>query len=196
MIEIIATFSRWSQLTANLILFGSCVFLAIIGQQKAVFENSWVIRLEKSFPWMVGVVLLGLLGILVTTTSEATGVASDVWKPSAWFEIVQQTRIGHIWVARALLAIALLGIILTIRNKHRARWHYILCAVTASFPLIAGSLISHSGAEEISFESVAPYALHILLAGAWFGALPAFLLGRVKGLLALLPMNPIKHHVG
>ena len=79
-------------------------------------------------------------------------------------------------MARALLAIALLGVILTIRNKHRVRWHYILCAVTAALPLIAGSLISHSGAEEISFESVAPYALHILLAGAWFGALPAFLL--------------------
>ncbi|MBA3756777.1 MAG: CopD family protein [Nitrosomonas sp.] len=176
MIEIISTFFRWSQLAANLILFGSCVFLAIAGQQKAVFETPWVIRLVKSFPWLAGVVLLGLLGILATTTSEATGIASDVWNPGTWFEIVQQTRIGHIWVARALLAIALLGVILAIRNKHRVRWHYILCAVTASFPLIAGSLISHSGAEEISFESVAPYALHILLAGAWFGALPAFLL--------------------
>lgn len=30
-------------------------------------------------------------------------------------------------------------------------------------------------AEEISFSSIAPYALHILLAGIWFGALPAFL---------------------
>lgn len=36
--------------------------------------------------------------------------------------------------------------------------------------------MSHSGAaEEISFSSIAPYALHILLAGIWFGALPAFL---------------------
>lgn len=176
MIEIIATFARWSQLTANLILFGSCVFLVIVGQQKAVFETLWVTRLEKSFPWLVGVVLLGLLGILATTTSEATGIASDVWNPVAWFEIVQQTRIGHIWMARTLLAIVLLGVILTICNKHRTRGHYILYAITAALPLIAGSLISHSGAEEISFESVAPYALHILLAGAWFGALPAFLL--------------------
>ncbi|SFF17564.1 copper resistance D family protein [Nitrosomonas sp. Nm166] len=60
-------------------------------------------------------------------------------------------------------------------HTYRVRWHYILCAFIAALTLIAGSLISHSGAEEISFKSIAPYALHILLAGAWFGALPAFL---------------------
>ena len=175
MIEIISTFARWSQLTANLILFGSCVFLAIIGQQKSVFETSWVRRLEKIFPWIASIVLLGLFGILATTTSEATGTTSDLWNPRSWFEIVQQTRIGHIWAARALLAITLLSVILMIQRTYRVRWHYILWAFMAALPLIAGSLVSHSGAEEISFESIAPYALHILLAGAWFGALPAFL---------------------
>lgn len=176
MIEIISSFARWSQLTANLILFGSCVFLAIIGQQKAVFEASWVVRLEKGFPWMGGVILLGLLGILATTTGEATGIASNVWNPYAWFEIIQQTRVGHIWAARMLLAATLLSVILYLRRIRRVRWHYILGAVAASLPLIAGTLTSHSSAEEISFESIAPYALHILLAGIWFGALPAFLL--------------------
>ncbi len=175
MIEFIATFARWSQLTANLILFGSCVFLAIIGQHKTVFESPWVARLEKGFPWMAGIVLLGLIGILATTTGDATGIVADTWNPRAWLEMVQETRIGHIWLARALLAAALLGAILYIRHNYRVRWHYIIGTVIASLPLIVGSLISHSGAEEISFTSVAPYALHILLAGAWFGALPAFL---------------------
>lgn len=176
MIEIIATFARWSQLTANLILFGSCIFLAIVGQQKAVFETSWANRLEKGFPWLASVVLLGLMTILATTTGEATGKVANTWSPSAWFEVVQQTRVGHLWAARALLAIILFGVILYVRRLSRSRWHYILWAVAASFPLIAGSLMSHSGAEEISFVSIAPYALHILLAGVWFGALPTFLL--------------------
>ena len=175
MIEFIATFARWSQLTANLILFGSCVFLAIIAQHKTVFEAPWVARLEKGFPWMAGIVVLGLMGILATTTGDATGIVADTWNPRAWLEMVQETRIGHIWLARELLAVILFSVILIIRHQYRTRWHYFLCAVTASLPLIAGSLISHSGAEEISFTSVAPYALHILLAGAWFGALPAFL---------------------
>lgn len=53
-----------------------------------------------------------------------------------------------------------------IRPMDRVRWHYILGAFMAVLPLVAGSLISHSAAEEISFKSVAPYVLHILFAGA------------------------------
>ncbi|PSJ17900.1 CopD family protein [Nitrosomonas supralitoralis] len=175
MIETFAALARWSQLTANLILFGSCVFLVIIGQQKTLVEATWIARLEKCFPWMAGVVLLGLIGILSTTTGEATGVAANVWNPSAWMEIVLKTQIGYIWVARTLLASVLLIFILYFRRGKRERWHYFLWAVAASLPLVAGTLMSHSSADEMSFAAIAPYALHILLAGAWFGALPAVL---------------------
>lgn len=176
MIEIVATFARWSQLIANLILFGSCIFIAIVGQQKAVFESSWVIRLERVFPWLSGVILMGLLVILATTTGEATGIAANTWRPDAWLEIVQQTRAGQMWAARAVFALALLAIILYIRQANRVRWHYILCAIVASLPLVMGSLVSHSAADEMSVVSMLPYTLHILFAGIWFGALPAFLL--------------------
>lgn len=176
MIEIVATFARWSQLIANLILFGSCIFIAIVGQQKAVFESSWVIRLERVFPWLGGVILMGLLVILATTTGEATGIAANTWRPDAWLEIVQQTRAGQMWAARAVSALALLAIILYIRQAKRMRWHYILCAIVASLPLVMGSLVSHSAADEMSVVSMLPYTLHILFAGIWFGALPAFLL--------------------
>lgn len=176
MIEIVATFARWSQLVANLIIFGSCVFLAIAGQQRAVFESSWATRLERGFPWMVGVILIGLLGILATMTGEATGIVANTWRPGAWLEIVQQTRVGHMWATRAVFALILLAVILYLQHVYRVRWHYILCAGAAALPLIAGSLVSHSAAEEMSVISILPYALHILLAGIWFGALPAFLL--------------------
>lgn len=176
MIEIISVFFRWLQLTANLILLGSYVFLAIAGQQKSTLDAPWRALLEKSFPWIAIVVLAGLLGALAITTGEATGIVSNVWNPSAWLELVVQTRVGHIWAIRLLLACLLLGVILYIRKTSCSRWRYILCAIVASFPLIAGSLLSHSGAEEISVSSIAPYALHILLAGIWLGGLPAFLL--------------------
>ena len=42
--------------------------------------------------------------------------------------------------------------------------------------LAVGSLASHSAAEELSVTSILPYTLHIVLAGVWFGALPAFIL--------------------
>ncbi|MCO6434935.1 CopD family protein [Nitrosomonas nitrosa] len=176
MIEFIAAFSRWSQLTANLILFGSCVFLALVARPQVRSGGAWAIRLEKIFPWLAGLILLGLVGILATTTGDATGVIANTWRPAAWSELVQQTRVGLMWTAWASLAFMLFCVMLYFRRIDRRRWHFVLGAVAASLPLIAGSLLSHSGAEEISFESIAPYALHILMAGLWFGALPAFLL--------------------
>jgi copper resistance protein D len=53
---------------------------------------------------MAGIVLLGLLGVLATTTGEAMGVAANAWSPAAWFGIVQQTWVGRMWPAQALLA--------------------------------------------------------------------------------------------
>jgi putative copper resistance protein D len=176
MIEIIAAMARWSQLTANLILFGSCVFLAVIWRQKNILETPWMMRLEKIFPWLAGIIIAGLTGILATTTGDATGDVANAWSPAVWMEIVQQTQIGHIWAARMLLAIVLFCTMVKMQSSIRTRGHYVLWAMLAALPLIAGTLMSHSSADEMSFTAIAPYAIHILLAGIWFGALPAFLL--------------------
>ena len=178
MLEFIYYSARWIQLTANLVLFGSCVFLAIAWQKRAVLEtsSSWLTRLEKSFPWLAVAVVLGLVGILATTTGEATGNTANAWDPAAWFNFVQKTQVGMINAIRVTLAILLFGSIVIILHKARMRWHYVFCAVAASLPLIAGTFVSHSSADEMSFAAIAPFALHILLAGTWFGALPAFLL--------------------
>lgn len=176
MIEIIAAFARWSQLTANLILFGSCVFLAIIWQQRSILETPWMMRLEKIFPWLAGIIVAGLIGILATTTSDATGDVTNAWNPVVWMEVVQQTQIGHIWAARMLFAVLMFYAVVKLQSSSRMRSHYVLWAVLAALPLIAGTLMSHSSADEMSFTAIAPYAIHILLAGIWFGALPAFLL--------------------
>ena len=176
MIEIIAAFARWSQLTANLILFGSCVFFAIIWQQKSILETPWMMRLEKIFPWLAGIIVAGLIGILATTTSDATGDVTNAWNPVVWMEVVQQTQIGHIWAARMLFAVLMFYAVVKMQSSSRTRGHYALWAVLAALPLIAGTLMSHSSADEMSFTAIAPYAIHILLAGIWFGALPAFLL--------------------
>ncbi|MBK7353817.1 MAG: CopD family protein [Nitrosomonas sp.] len=176
MIESIAAISRWAQLVANLILFGSCIFLVMTSNQNSILKNPWIAKLEMLFPKLSLVVLIGLVGILATTTGQATGISSDAWQPAAWFEIVKETRMGHLWVVRVLTSIIMLLVFLYILRLERIKWHYVLGAIVSALPLIAGSLVSHSAAEEISFVSIFPYALHILLAGAWFGALPTFLL--------------------
>jgi putative copper resistance protein D len=172
MIEVIATLLRWSQLASNMILVGSCVFLAIAGS----FNTPWVDRMARLLPWLAGILLLGLLGILVTTTAQATGVDENAWRPTAWMGLVQNTRMGHIWAGRMGCALIVLGAVLYIRYAPAARWRYAMCATAAALTLAVGSLASHSAADEFSVAAILPYTLHIILASVWFGALPAFLL--------------------
>jgi putative copper resistance protein D len=171
MIEVIATLFRWLQLASNMILVGGCVFLAIAGS----FHSPWVTRLERALPWLGFILLAGLLGILATTTAQATGVPDNAWRIQAWFGLMQNTRMGHIWIGRAACAAVVLAIAYYLRYSPRARWKYLLCATAASITLTVGALASHSAAEELSVVSILPYALHIILASVWFGALPAFL---------------------
>src|SRR5687768_14867561 len=194
MIEVIATLLRWSQLASNMILVGACVFLAIAGS----IHSPWVSRLERALPWLALVLLAGLLGILATTTAQATGVADNVWRPEAWMALIQNTRMGQIWVGRATCALLVAAITLYIRFSAPARWQYILCATVAAATLTVGSLASHAAAEDLSVASVLPYALHIIMGSIWFGALPAFLVvcfacteelvpGEAKGVGAARP---------
>lgn len=175
--EIVAILARWSQLVANLILLGSCLYLAVAGGRRELFSNAWVVRLERLFPTLAAIVLFGLIGVLATTTGKATGIESNTWKPGAWIEIVQHTSMGHMWALRAISALFLMAVAVFIYLKReRARWHYIVGTCIASLPLVASTIVSHAGADENSILYVPVYAIHILMAGAWFGALPAFLL--------------------
>jgi len=175
MIEVIAALIRWLQLASNMILIGGYVFLAMAGRARTACDFPWLTRLERALPWLAVTLLLGLLGVLATTTAQVTDVAANVWRPQAWVGLLQDTRIGHIWMARAALALLLFGVALYVRCSSRARWRYLLCATVASLTLAVASLASHSAAGDLSVTSVLPYALHIVLASVWFGGLPAFL---------------------
>ncbi|GJL73753.1 MAG: hypothetical protein NMNS01_29520 [Nitrosomonas sp.] len=175
MIEVVAAFARWFQLTANITVLGSCVFLAIIGNVRNSLTRPWIERIDRFFPWLVISTLVGLLLILVTTAGQASGSLINAVKPDVLLGVLQDTRMGHIWLGRVTLVLVLMAFVLYFRNKTRTRWRYLLCATFATFPLIAGSLASHTAAEELSFIAVLPYALHIILAGIWLGALPALL---------------------
>ena len=176
MIEVIGALFRWLQLASNMILIGGCVFLAIAMRASTAVDAPWLARLNRALPWLSVALLLGLLGLLATTTAQATGVAENAWRPGAWLELLQKTRIGLIWMGRAALALLVLGVVLYIRFSSKSRWQYVLCATVAALTLAAGSLASHSAAGgELSVTSVLPYALHIVLASVWFGGLPAVL---------------------
>lgn len=176
MIEVVATFARWGQLAANMVLLGSCVFLAISGSSQNNFIRPWIDRVERMFPWLAITILIGLLLILVTTAGQVTGNITNVMRPDILLDIVTNTQVGHIWLARISLALLLVVAVFYLKYSRRTQWRYLLCGIIAALPLIAGSFASHIAAEEFSIIAMLIYALHIILAGIWLGALPAFLI--------------------
>lgn len=176
MIDVIAALARWVQLVANLALLGSCLFLIITSTAKRTYSEVWIRRLECLFPWLAVSIPISLLVILATTIVQVTGSANSLGKYEIWLELLGDTRVGQIWILRFSAAILLLLVILYLCNVSRARWRYAFCAVIAALPLVAGSLASHAAAEELSVTAVMPYALHLILTGVWFGALPAAIL--------------------
>ena len=176
MVEVVATFARWGQLAANMVLLGSCVFLAISSSSQNIILRPWVDRVERMYPWLAIIVVIGLLLILVTTAAQVTGNITNAMQPDILLDIVKNTQVGHIWLTRISLALLLVAAVFYLKFSKRSRWRYLLCGSFAALPLIAGSFASHIAAEEFSVIAMLLYALHIILAGIWLGALPAFLI--------------------
>ena len=176
MIEAASALFRCLQLTSSMLLIGGCVFLAIAEQEGSTSGHTWPTRLKKTFPWLAVTLLLGLFGLLATTTAQATGIPENAWNPPAWLDFLQKTRIGLIWFLRTASALAVLGIVLYVRNSPAAKWRYIVGAAAAALTLALSSLASHSAAEEQAVLATVTYALHLILASAWFGGLPGVIL--------------------
>ncbi len=176
MIEAAGALFRCLQLASSMLLVGGCVFLAIAEQNGLASRHTWPTRLKKTFPWLAVTLLLGLFGLLATTTAQATGAPENAWSPQAWLDFLQRTRIGVIWVLRAASALAVLAIVLYLRISPPARWRYIVCASAAALPLALSSLASHSAAEEQAVLATVTYAVHLIAASVWFGGLPGVIL--------------------
>lgn len=175
MIEPLGALFRFLQLASNMLVLGGCVFLAIAEDKSALSKNLWLTRLKKALPWLAVTLFLGLLGLLATTTAQATGVADNIWRPGAWLEFIQKTRIGLIWTARETCALLVFGVALYVRVSPGAQWRYAACASAAALTLAVGSFASHPAAEEQSILAILPYTVHLILASVWFGALPGVL---------------------
>ena len=176
MIEFASALFRCLQLVSTMLLIGGCVFLSIADRRKTFPEPTWPTRLKKIFPWLAVTILLGLLGLLATTTAQATGSPENAWRPQAWLDFIQKTRVGFIWTLRAASALAVMVIVLSLRTSPVAQWRYILCASVAALTLTLGALASHSAAEEQVVLATLSYAFHLIAASVWFGGLPGVIL--------------------
>lgn len=190
MLEWIAAAARWFQLAANLIILGSCVFLAIADIDKRAYSARWVERLERLFPKLAISIVLGLVIILATTIGQITGDTNNLLQPNIWFDFIKDTRTGQIWLIHISAAILLLLSIAYLRSTTRNRWRYIFCAVIAMLPLVADAMVSHTAADGLTITGVLPYALHIIFAGVWLGGLPALLLLKYEYVKQVTSQQP------
>jgi putative copper resistance protein D len=172
--EVVGVAARWVQLVANLIILGSSVFFVISGDGRATLNCQPIASLMRVLPWLAAALVLGLLVMLAASTAEITGIPADAWRPAAWMGIVHDTRLGRVWTGRLVLALGLLALTIYGRDARRGRIAYVLCTTVAAFMLIMATLSSHAAAEESPAFTVVPFALHVILAGIWFGGLATF----------------------
>lgn len=179
MLEVVAAFARWLQLAANFIFLGSCVCLIIARSNTGSLASNyqtWIEKLERLLPWLAICIPLGLLAVMGSTVVQITGSISNLFQPNSWLSITTDTRAGQIWILRIAISILLLILILSLSKTQKTLYHYIFLAIIASLPLIAGTFASHLALEASSLISILPYAIHVVLAAVWLGALPALLL--------------------
>jgi len=176
MIEVLSAAARWFQLTANLIILGSCVFLAISGFNKRVYASIWVERLESLLPKLALSILFGLVIIIITTIAMISGDVTNMINPEKIREFIASTRTGTIWLYHFVLAVLLYGIIKMSCRGIRTSRQYSIMALFSTLPLVADAMISHVATANSSIIGVLSLSLHIIFAGVWLGGLPALLL--------------------
>jgi putative copper resistance protein D len=125
--------------------------------------------------------LLAALSVVALVTAvlwlalEAASMAddwSDATDPGAIAAVLTDTSFGRAWIARLLLAAALVAVALTMRG-HWATKSILSGLLLASLALV-GHAAMQAGAEGLLHRC--NDALHLLAAGAWLGGLVVFVL--------------------
>lgn len=167
MVELAVIVLRWLQFAGAVVLFGSALFRLY----------SPPLDVEPSLRRLIlaaGLTLLiaAPLGLFAQTVIMA-GSVEQALDPAALDFVVRQTPLGLAHTARAALAVGVVALLLS-PLRDRLLWGLIAVlglAVCASF-----AWSSHAGATTgpLGTAHLAADALHMTAAGAWLGALAAF----------------------
>jgi putative copper resistance protein D len=108
---------------------------------------------------------------LISGVAWAVLIAMQLGGAGAFATLLSETRFGHVWMARGLLAVAMAVTLLA----GRLAW---LGAIAAALLLAALALVGHSGAGTgaIGYARIGADIAHLLAAGLWLGSLPALAL--------------------
>ena len=167
---------RWLHLACGLGLVGLVTALLLAGRSDRPTALAWQARMLRWARGLTGLLLVSGLGALAYQTAVVTGHAGAALDPLAWGRLLTRSQFGTVWLVRHGLLLLLAGLLLLREREHSSADRFafqgeawLLAAVGAGAMAWAG----HAAAVEPQGLAAALLdALHLIAAGAWFGALP------------------------
>jgi copper resistance protein D len=164
-------FCRFVHFVSTMSLFGASIFLALLAPPRLAMSLDRSIRRIAVIALSAAAVTLVIW--LLLEGGEMGGGWADAVDPDVVFSVLSDTAFGHIWLARMLLALALLALAAWRRPTPR-----LLAAILSGLFLASLGLVGHASMREgaLGVLERANQALHLTAAGFWLGALaPLFL---------------------
>lgn len=166
---------RWLHLAASLLLVGVFTASLLAGRSDRATALRWEARLLSWTRRLALLVLTAGLASLAYQSAVVTGRPGAALEPAVWLRLLLQSHFGTVWLVRhALLLLLAALVLLGEREQSTADWAtfrveaWLLAAAAAAAAAWAG----HAAAVQPSALPAALLdALHLLAAGAWFGAL-------------------------
>jgi putative copper resistance protein D len=162
---------RFAHFMATMLAFGVSAYLwlyapdtlrhALSASVRRLVAASSVIALLTAVVW---------LALEAASTADDWSAATD---PGLVAAVLTDTSFGHAWIARLVLAAALV-VAAFARRDHYWPMIVILSALLLASLALVGHAVMQTGAEGVLHR--ANHAVHLLTAGAWLGGLVPFLL--------------------
>jgi putative copper resistance protein D len=165
---------RAAHFAATLLTSGTVFFSALVIGPIRLPQDFSTLRKHLNVLVWIGLALSVLTGTmwLIWLTANILGESlTDVWLHGGAWSVLADTRFGWICCLRLVLAV-LLGLL--VLAPEQRFWSIVVAGAFLALPAFA----SHAGATPglRGGAHVISDALHLLSAGAWLGALPAFVL--------------------
>ena len=167
--------ARWLHLAAGLGLVGLVTATLLAGRSDRPTARAWEARVLRWARGLVGLVLLSGVIVLAHQATVVTGRAAALLEPGEWARLLAHSQFGTVWLVRHGLLL-LLAALLLLREREASVADRLALRVEAGLlaggGLAATAWAGHAAAVEgVGLPAALIDALHLLLAGAWLGAL-------------------------
>lgn len=166
---------RWVHLACGLGLIGLVTALLLAGRSDRPTAVGWEARMLRAARALAGLVLASGVAALAYQAAVVTGRAGAAIDPSAWVALLGRSQFGTVWLVRHGLLLLLAALLLAREREQSVADHLALrLEAWALAALGAGAMAwaGHAAAVEAGGLTAAlADALHLIAAGAWFGAL-------------------------